>query len=98
NLYLRAKYFKPALILIDEPTSSLDEVSEKAITNMINELAQDAITFVIAHRLNTLEQAIGILDFSLIYAEKNMLFHTRNELYNLSPYYKKLVDGEIELG
>jgi ABC-type multidrug transport system fused ATPase/permease subunit len=97
NLYLRAKYFNPALILIDEPTSSLDEVSEKAITNMINELAQHAITFVIAHRLNTLEQAVGILDFSLIYAEKNMLFHTRDELYRLSPYYKKLVDGEIQL-
>lgn len=31
NLYLRAKHYKPTVILIDEPTSSLDEISEKAI-------------------------------------------------------------------
>ncbi len=96
NLYLRAKFFSPALLLIDEPTSSLDEVSEKAITNMIDELARNAITFVIAHRLNTLEQAVGILDFSLLLTEKNILFHSKEELIKISPYYKKLVEGEIQ--
>jgi ABC-type multidrug transport system fused ATPase/permease subunit len=97
NLYLRAKFYSPALILIDEPTSSLDEISEKAITNMIDELAQTAITFVIAHRINTLEQAVKILDFSLLSLEKEIKFLPIQELAEVSPYYKKLVKGEITL-
>lgn len=97
NLYLRAKFYNPAIILIDEPTSSLDEVSEKAITNMIDELAQNAITFVIAHRINTLEKAVAILDFSLLSAQKEITFYPPKELVNISPYYKKLVKGEITL-
>lgn len=97
NLYLRAQFYKPALILIDEPTSSLDEVSEKAITAMIGELAQTAITFVIAHRINTLEQAVKILDFSLLSLQKEITFLPISELAEISPYYKKLIKGEITL-
>lgn len=97
NLYLRAKNYNPALILIDEPTSSLDEVSEKAITSMIDELAQTAITFVIAHRINTLEQAVKILDFSLLNLEKEITFRPISELAEISPYYKKLIKGEVTL-
>lgn len=95
NLYLRAKYYKPVLILIDEPTSSLDEVSEKAITHMIDELAHDAITFVIAHRLNTLEEARAILDFSLVKDHKEITFYTKQELMKVSSYYQQLMSGEI---
>lgn len=47
GLFLRAKYFKPHLILIDEPTSSLDEISERAITDMIIDLSSDALTLVV---------------------------------------------------
>lgn len=95
NLYLRAKYYNPALILIDEPTSSLDEVSEKAITRMIDELAKNAITFVIAHRLNTLEEAHAILDFSLIKEHKEITFFDKDTLLKISPYYQQLIRGEI---
>jgi ABC-type multidrug transport system fused ATPase/permease subunit len=96
-LYLRALYFKPALILIDEPTSSLDEVSERAITRMISSLAQRALTLVIAHRIKTLDNAIGILDFSLLDGEKEIVFYSRNELEQRSSYYKKLIQGTIEI-
>ena len=70
------------VILIDEPTSSLDEVSEQAITDMIDELARNSVTFVIAHRLHTLERAVGILDVSLIEEEKDL---------------KKLIKGEVAI-
>jgi len=93
NLYLRASYFKPALILIDEPTSSLDEISERAITDMISTLAQDAVTMVIAHRLRTISNAVGILDFSLIAKEKDILFYTHDKLKKKSEYYKRLMGG-----
>jgi ABC-type multidrug transport system fused ATPase/permease subunit len=97
SLYMRAKYYKPALILIDEPTSSLDAVSEIAITTMISELAQTALTIVIAHRLKTIEEAVGILDFSLIDTEKEIIFYPRTELEKKSQYYQKLMHGAISL-
>src|SRR3990167_3720180 len=80
NLYLRAKFYKPLLILIDEPTSSLDEISERAITDMIEELAGVSVTFVIAHRLKTLEDAYEILDFSLIKPGSTLQFYKPDKL------------------
>jgi ATP-binding cassette, subfamily B, bacterial PglK len=97
GLYLRAKHFKPHLILIDEPTSSLDELSEKAITEMILDLAAEALTLVVAHRLKTLEEAIGILDSSLIKTRKEMIFHTIDELQIESQYYRDLIAGKAVL-
>jgi len=97
GLYLRAKYFGPKLILIDEPTSSLDEISEKAITEMIKELASFALTLVVAHRLKTLEEAVAILDSSLILETKEMNFHTRGELLQISKYYQDLMVGKAQL-
>lgn len=97
SLYLRAHYYKPVLILIDEPTSSLDEVSELAITTMIRELATNALTIVIAHRLKTLNDAVGIVDFSLLDGEKDIVFHTRPELEQKSSYYRKLMQGDISI-
>lgn len=97
NLFLRAKYYKPSLILIDEPTSSLDEVSEQRITQLITELATESLTLVIAHRLRTLEHAEKILDFCLIHQGKELQFHTTKELVKLSPYYRQLIYGEADL-
>lgn len=97
GLFLRAQYYKPLLILIDEPTSSLDEVSERAITHMITQLAENALTLVIAHRLKTLDDAVGILDFSLLEEEKYMHFYTREELEKKSIYYKRLLQGDITI-
>ncbi len=96
SLYLRAKHFKPQLILIDEPTSSIDEISERAITAMINELASHAVTFVIAHRLHTLESADKILDLSLTQS-KELTFQTREKLIEISEYYRKLREGKVSI-
>ncbi len=96
NLYLRAQYYKPSVILIDEPTSSLDEISEHAITHMIDELAQDSLTLVIAHRLKTVENAQGIIDFSLIHTSNLIEIYTPSELLKTSAYYRQLIKGEVE--
>lgn len=93
GLYLRAYYYKPSLILIDEPTSSLDEISEAAITAMIDELASHAITLVIAHRLKTLENAIGLIDLSLLTESKDIRIDTPESLQKRSVYYQKLLKG-----
>ncbi|GAB4146664.1 MAG: hypothetical protein OHK0017_07460 [Patescibacteria group bacterium] len=97
GLYLRAKYFKPSLILIDEPTSSLDEISEQAITNMIDELAEMSLTLVVAHRLKTLDTAAGILDISLAAEQKDLQFLDRKALVGSSKYYRDLRSGKANL-
>jgi ABC-type multidrug transport system fused ATPase/permease subunit len=97
SLYLRAHAYQPFLMLIDEPTSSLDELSEQAITIMMEELAQKALTLVIAHRIKTIEKAQAILDVSLINEQKEMIFYTQQELLSRSVYYQQLVRGAIAL-
>jgi ABC-type multidrug transport system fused ATPase/permease subunit len=97
SLYLRSKYFKPALVLIDEPTSSLDEISEQKITKMMLEMSAQAIVVVIAHRLKTIENAVGIMDFSLISDSKVLEFLPKDVLLERSEYYKGLIEGHIEL-
>ncbi len=97
SLYLRAYHYRPMLIIIDEPTSSLDQISEQSITLMIEQLAQHALTLVIAHRMQTLQQAVGILDCSLLPLQKEMVFYSKEELLTKSEYYRKLIKGEVPL-
>lgn len=97
GLYLRANFYKPFIVLIDEPTSSLDEISEIAITNMIEELSKHSITFVVAHRLKTIEKATGIIDLSLLSKEKFIKIYSPGELQLYSNYYKELMSGKIHL-
>lgn len=97
GLYLRAQYYKPLLVLIDEPTSSLDEVSEAAITRMIEQLAHEAVVLVVAHRLKTLEKAVGIIDFSLLAEEKQIRVYTPAQLQQHSVYYRALREGKVLL-
>jgi subfamily B ATP-binding cassette protein MsbA len=50
----------PVLIL-DEATSSLDTQSERRIQEALNKLMKNRTTFVIAHRLSTVENADCII-------------------------------------
>lgn len=95
SVYLRAHYYKPLLILMDEPTSSLDEVSEHAINMMIDELATHSVVFVIAHRFNTLKNAQALLDISMIKQTTKLRFYPPHILMEKSPYYRALIEGTI---
>jgi subfamily B ATP-binding cassette protein MsbA len=57
----RAIYINPKILLLDEATSALDNKSEKKITDAIEHLIKDKITFVIAHRLSTVQKADKII-------------------------------------
>ena len=57
----RAIYKEPDIFIFDEATSALDNESEKAIIEAIDNISKDKITFVIAHRLNTIEHADKII-------------------------------------
>lgn len=51
----RALYNNPKLLIFDEATSSLDNETEKAIINSINNLKGKKTMVIVAHRLTTIE-------------------------------------------
>jgi ATP-binding cassette subfamily B protein len=56
RISLARAFLKDAPILIlDEPTSSVDVATESVILDAMKELMQGRTTFMIAHRLGTLE-------------------------------------------
>ena len=59
----RALYKKPDVLILDEATSALDNKSEQAIQKALDDIKSELITFVVAHRLTTIENADEILVF-----------------------------------
>ena len=57
----RALIRDPALLILDEATSSLDTASEMKVQEALATLMQDRTTFIIAHRLSTIRDAHEIL-------------------------------------
>jgi ABC-type multidrug transport system fused ATPase/permease subunit len=81
-------FLKDAPILIlDEPTASLDNITEAAIFEALRRLQAGRTTFVIAHRLSTVRAAdrILLLDVGRIAAEGR-----HDDLLRTSPLYAEL--------
>ncbi len=60
----RALYREPALLVLDEATSAVDNETEAAIQRSLARIAHQRTTLVVAHRLSTVRQAdaIHVLD------------------------------------
>ena len=64
RLAIARAFLKDApLLIMDEPTSSLDPESEELVRGALDLLARDRTALVVAHRLNTARGADGILVF-----------------------------------
>ncbi|MBX7206201.1 MAG: ATP-binding cassette domain-containing protein [Bacteroidia bacterium] len=57
----RAVLKNPAILILDEATSSLDSESEKLVQEALENLMQNRTSFVIAHRLSTVRNANRIM-------------------------------------
>jgi ABC-type multidrug transport system fused ATPase/permease subunit len=60
----RALYTAPKIIILDEATSSLDAVTEHAITSAIKGLKGSVTVIVVAHRLSTIQDADTVIYLS----------------------------------
>lgn len=57
----RAMIRAPEILIFDEATNNLDNISEAAVQNAINEISKDHTVIVVAHRLSTIVNADKIL-------------------------------------
>jgi ATP-binding cassette subfamily B protein len=84
----RALVKNPPILVLDEPTSSLDAESEELVQNAIESMMMGRTTFVIAHRLATVIHA----DCILVLKDGRILESgTHTELLMRGGYYKSLV-------
>src|SRR5262249_3773010 len=57
----RAVYFDPAVMLLDEATSSLDSEAERTVKENLNRVLERRTAVMVAHRLSTVSHAALIV-------------------------------------
>ena len=78
---------KPSILLLDEPTSSLDKKNEIEITKNLDKLMKGKTCFIVTHRLDSIINA----DVILIFKNGELIQKgTHKELVNIEGEYKKL--------
>lgn len=55
--FMRAILRKPGLLILDEATANIDTVTEQQLEAILNNLPESTTKVIIAHRLNTIENA-----------------------------------------
>ena len=87
--FIRALLYNPAILILDEATSSIDTESEQLIENAIDTLIKGRTSIVIAHRLSTIRKADKI-----IVLEKGQIVEmgSHNELLQLGGFYATLTE------
>ncbi|ADL53922.1 peptidase domain-containing ABC transporter [Clostridium cellulovorans] len=83
----RALIKKPDILIMDEATSNLDFITEKAIQNTIENCTENITTIIIAHRLSTIVKCdkIYVIDQGKVIEEGN-----HKELMGKDGYYSDL--------
>jgi len=88
----RALVKNPDIIVLDEPTSSLDSQTEESIFSSLPNMVSGKTLFIIAHRLSTIRQADRILCFN----DKGLVGNgSHDELLKTCEYYQTLLRSQL---
>ncbi len=87
----RALIRNPRILILDEATSALDSESEKLIQLALTPLMRNRTTFVVAHRLSTVQEADQIL---VLDEGKIVESGTHSELVTKQGLYRQLYDAQ----
>ena len=87
----RALIRNPRILILDEATSALDSQSESAIAQALETLMRDRTTFVVAHRLSTVQRA----DLILVLDKGKMIESGRHsDLVRAGGLYQQLYEAQ----
>lgn len=87
----RALVKEPDILILDEPTASLDSLIERSIFEALPDVTRGKTVFLVAHRLATVQHADRIL---LLDKKRLVDTGTHAELMQRSAYYRELVKSQ----
>jgi ATP-binding cassette subfamily B protein len=85
--FARALAFDPAILVLDEATSSIDTETEQLIQTAVHRVMQERTSIVVAHRLSTVQRADRII---VLHHGELREMGTHQELLNLRGLYWRL--------
>lgn len=91
----RALLADPSILILDEATSSIDTITEVKIQEALQRLMYGRTSFVIAHRLNTIQQADKIL---VLEEGKIIESGTHDSLLKEKGFYYGLYNSQLNQG
>ncbi len=82
----------PPMLILDEATSNIDTRTEMLIQDAFNKLMKDKTSFIVAHRLSTIQNA----DIILVMKDGNVIEQgTHDELLKLEGFYYYLYNSQF---
>ncbi|MCI5939648.1 MAG: ABC transporter ATP-binding protein/permease [Acholeplasmataceae bacterium] len=82
----------PSMLILDEATSSIDTRTEIKIQEAFNTIMKGKTTFIVAHRISTIQEA----DIILVMNEGNIIEQgNHEELLKLNGFYAKLYNSQF---
>lgn len=89
----RVMLMNPAILILDEATSSIDTRTEQKVQSAFQEMLKGRTAFIVAHRLSTIQNA----DCILVMKDGNIIEKGKHEeLLQENGFYKELYESQFQ--